>query len=129
NDLRIIGTIAASILISGLAVSVANAACEGSNGRGWGSRGGQGKFTMSAADKSCNIGFPNFINDQAKTKIPANQVTLTSQPKNGKVSVSGKGLTYTPNAGFKGKDKFCTQKRTPKVKGKALRGCVTFTVK
>lgn len=127
--MRIFGTIATSIIISGLAVSVANAACEGSNGRGWGSRGGQGKFAMSAADKSCQIGFPNFINDQAKTQIPATQVTFTTQPKSGKVAVTGKGLTYTPNPGFKGKDKFCTQNRSAKVKGKALRGCVTVTVK
>jgi hypothetical protein len=110
--------------------SVANAACEGSNGRGWGSARGSGKFQMSAADKVCNISFPSFINDAEKTRVPATDVQFTTRPKSGSVSVAaGRGIVYTPNPGFKGRDRFCTVNTTPKVKGKKLAGCITVTVK
>lgn len=85
---------------------------------------------MTQADKTCRISFPGFIDDKKNTRIPATEVRITSQPKSGKVSVaSGKGLIYTPNAGFKGKDRFCTSNTSPKVKGKKLSGCVTVTVR
>lgn len=72
---------------------------------------------------------PSFINDQAKTSIPATNVKITRPPKSGKVAVTGSGLVYTPASGFKGNDRFCTTNTTPKVKGKMLRGCITVTVK
>ncbi|MBX3598565.1 MAG: hypothetical protein KF874_13425 [Rhizobiaceae bacterium] len=126
--MRLLGMFATAFAVSGLAVSVANAACEGTNGRGWGKGGGNGKFVMGATDKSCNISFPHFINDAKKTRTPANQVKFTTEPKNGKVNVVGKGLVYTPNPGFKGKDKFCTTNKSAKEKG-TLRGCITIRVK
>lgn len=108
--------------------SVAQAACSGSLGRGWGSGSGKGTFEMAASDKTCVIDYPNFINDSAKTKIPATQVALTKAPKSGKIGLSPKGMIYTPTAGFKGKDKFCTKSTAPEVKGKSLAGCVSVTV-
>lgn len=111
-------------------VSAAEAACTGTNGRGWGSGRGAGTFTMTTADKACKISFPGFIDDKKKTRIPATQVRLTKQPSSGKVSiVAGKGLLYTPKAGFKGKDRFCTSNTSPKVKGGRLSGCITVTVR
>lgn len=117
--------------VAGLAsVSSAYAACTGSNGRGWGSGKGNGQFEMTARDKSCKISFPGFINDAKKTRIPATDVTLTREPKNGKISVvAGKGLVYTPNSGFKGKDKFCTKNKSSKMKGQTLSGCITVTIR
>lgn len=126
---RIAATLAGSVIVWCMAASVAHAACTGSNGRGWGSGKGAGKFEMSAADKVCNIGFTNVINDTTKTSIPATNVTVTRQPKSGKVAVTGKGLVYTPANGFKGRDTFCTRNKTPKVPGATLSGCITVTVK
>ena len=119
-------TVVASGLLAG---SVAQAACSGGTGRGWGSGQGNGQFEMSASDKTCLIGYNSFINDSAKTKIPATEVALTKAPKSGKITLSKQGVVYTPNAGFKGKDKFCTKNTSPEVKGKTLSGCVTVTVK
>ncbi|MFC3073720.1 hypothetical protein [Shinella pollutisoli] len=117
--------------VAGLSTaSMAYAACTGSNGRGWGSGKGNGAFQMTAADKVCRISFPGFINDAAKTRIPATDVTVTKRPKNGKVAVvAGKGILYTPNPGYKGKDAFCTRNKSSKVKGQTLSGCVTITVR
>lgn len=85
---------------------------------------------MTTRDKICRISFPGFIDDAKKTRIPATEVTVTREPKSGKVSVvAGKGLIYTPNEGFKGKDRFCTRNKSSKVKGKSLAGCVTVTVR
>lgn len=110
--------------------SSAYAACSGSNGRGWGSGNGKGQFEMTTGDKSCNISFPGFIDDVKKTRTPATEVTVTRNPKNGKIAVvAGKGLTYAPSAGFKGKDSFCTRNKSSKVKGKTLSGCITVTVR
>lgn len=122
--------LAAAFLIGLFSASAAEAACTGSNGRGWGSGRGDGKFEMAASDKSCRIGFPSFINDANKTSIPATEVTVTRTPKSGRVSVvAGRGLLYTPNNGFKGRDTFCTRNTTPKVRGKSLSGCITVTVR
>lgn len=109
--------------------SVAEAACTGSNGRGWGSGQGSGSFEMTSADKSCQISFPNVINDRAGTQVPANKVSFTRQPSNGKVSVTGRGLVYTPARGFKGTDRFCTSNTAPKAPGVTLSGCVAVTVR
>ncbi|MCJ8143740.1 Ig-like domain-containing protein [Ancylobacter sp. A5.8] len=111
------------------ASTAAHAACTGSNGRGWGSGKGAGMFEMTTADKTCRIGFTNVINDQTGARIPANSVAVTTPPKSGKVAVTGSGLVYTPNAGFKGKDRFCTRNTTPKVPGTVLSGCITVSVK
>jgi hypothetical protein len=111
-----------------LAASAAEAACTGSNGRGWGSGKGAGQFQMTAADKACEIGFANFIDDATNTRIPATQVTVTRAPKSGKVSVTAKGVVYTPNAGFKGKDSFCTTNKSSKARG-TLSGCITVSVR
>lgn len=105
------------------------AECTGSNGRGWGSGKGKGAFEMTAADKSCRISFPGFIDEATNTRTPATEVTLTKAPKSGQVAVSKEGLTYTPAPGFRGKDRFCTKNTTPKVKGKVLSGCITVTVR
>ncbi|MER2537162.1 MAG: Ig-like domain-containing protein [Rhizobiaceae bacterium] len=83
---------------------------------------------MTTADKECRISFPGFMNGD--TRIPATQVTLTRQPKAGKITVvSGQGLIYTPARGFKGKDTFCTRNKSPKMPGGTLSGCVTVTVR
>lgn len=117
--------------VAGLSsVYPAYAACTGTNGRGWGRGNGNGQFEMAGPDKVCNISFPGFIDDVRKTRTPATDVTITRQPKNGKiVVVAGKGLVYTPAQGFKGKDKFCTRNKSPKVKGQSLSGCITVTVR
>jgi len=112
-----------------LTLSMAEAACTGTNGRGWGSGRGAGKFEMTAADKNCRISFTNVINDQQKTRIPATNVTITRAPKSGKVNVTGSGLVYTPNQGFRGSDTFCTRNTTPKAPGAVLSGCITIAVK
>jgi hypothetical protein len=123
-------TLMTAFLIGCLMASTAHAACTGTNGRGWGKGNGAGKFEMTTRDKICKISFPGFVNDAKKTRIAATNVTFTSKPKNGKISVvAGQGLIYTPKAGFKGKDKFCTRNSSPKVKGQTLSGCVTVTVR
>ncbi|MDH0910483.1 hypothetical protein N5C66_22530 [Rhizobium pusense] len=117
-------------IVGCLSASTAQAACSGSNGRGWGSGNGNGQFEMTARDKVCNISFPGFIDDVRKTRTPATDVTLTREPKNGKIAiVAGKGLVYTPSQGFQGKDKFCTRNTSSKVRGKSLSGCITVTVR
>ncbi|GGE44752.1 hypothetical protein GCM10007276_22340 [Agaricicola taiwanensis] len=118
-------------LVTGLiAASAAQAECTGSNGRGWGSGNGKGQFSMTTADKLCKISFPGFIDDAKKTRTPATDVTITRAPKSGKVAiVAGRGLTYTPNAGFKGTDRFCTKNTSPKVRGQSLSGCIAVTVR
>lgn len=123
-------TLATAFLIGCFSVSTVHAACTGSNGRGWASGRGAGKFEMTAHDKSCKISFPGFVDDVRKTRIPATDVTVTSKPKSGKISVvAGRGLVYTPSAGFKGKDRFCTRNTSSKLKGKSLSGCITVTVR
>lgn len=110
-----------------LATSV-QAACTGSNGRGWASGSGDGKFEMRASDRACSIPFPNFIVGERRT--PATEVALTTAPRNGTVGIAaGQGLVYTPNAGFKGNDRFCTRNTTPAFAGQSLSGCITVTVK
>jgi len=127
--MRILAILAVSLAMGGLSVSMAEAACKGSNGRGWGSGNGAGKFEMSATDKVCNIGFTNVIDDKKNTSIPATKVKVTRAPKSGKVGVTGKGLVYTPAKGFTGSDTFCTANTTPKVPGVTLSGCITVTVR
>lgn len=111
------------------AISGAQAACTGSNGRGWGSGNGAGQFEMNASDKNCPMSFQGVINDTTKTRIPATEVRITRAPGSGKVSVTRTGLVYTPNKGFKGNDTFCTSNTTPKAPGVTLSGCVTVTVR
>lgn len=117
--------------VAGLsAAHPAYAACTGTNGRGWGSGNGSGQFEMTGADKTCRMSFPGFVDDVANIRTPATDARITRAPKNGKVTVvGGKGLIYTPDQGFKGKDRFCTRNTTPKVKGKSLAGCITVTVR
>lgn len=116
-------------LVAGLLMAgQAMAACEGSLGRGWGSGSGNGKYAMAAGDKACQVAFPSFINDAAKTKIAATEMKLTRAPKNGTISLSANGPVYTPSAGFKGNDKFCIRNTSPQVKGQSLSGCVTVSV-
>jgi len=110
-------------------LSGAQAACTGSNGRGWGTGNGAGQFEMTAADKTCRMSFQGVINEAAKTRIPATQVTITRAPASGKIAVTKSGLIYTPNKGFQGSDTFCTSNTTPKVPGITLSGCVTVTVR
>lgn len=129
--MRILATsLITAFIIGSVSVSSVQAACTGMNGRGWGSGRGAGEFLMSASDKTCKISFPGFIDDVRKTRTPATDVTVTRQPKSGKIDVvAGKGLIYTPNAAFKGKDRFCTKNTSPKVKGKSLSGCISVTVR
>ena len=109
-------------------VSEAHAACTGSNGRGWASGRGAGKFAMTAADKSCFIGVPGFI--VGKKRTPASTSKITKQPKSGKVTIAqGRGFTYSPKAGFKGKDRFCSSSTSQKFKGQRLAGCIAITVR
>ncbi len=84
---------------------------------------------MVAADKTCQIGFTNVIDDKAKTKIPATNVVITKPPKSGAVSVKSSGLVYTPKKGFMGDDTFCTKNTTPKAPDVTLSGCITISVK
>lgn len=119
----------ASLIALGITATMAQAECTGSNGRGWGSGKGSGKFEMTGADKNCKISFPGFINDTEKTRIPATEFKLTRGPKNGTLSVApGQGLIYTTTPGFKGSDKFCTRNSSPAVNGQTLSGCVTINV-
>ena len=104
------------------------AACEGGLGRGWSKGQGKGEFSMSAADGQCVTGYANFYADGSSTGTPATEVALTTAPKNGKISIGKQGVIYTPAAGFKGKDKFCTRNTAPGVKG-SLSGCITVTVR
>ncbi|BCB20325.1 hypothetical protein [Bosea sp. ANAM02] len=110
-------------------ISAAEAACTGTNGRGWGRGNGAGQFEMSSADRNCRISFPGVINESAGTRFPATQVTVTRSPGSGKLSVTKQGLIYTPGKGFKGSDTFCTTNTTPKAPGMTLGGCVTVTVR
>lgn len=122
-------TLLVATFIGGLlATSAAHAACTGSNGRGWASGKGDGKFEMAASDGSCLISYPAFINDATNTRTPATKVALSRAPKSGKITLSADGLVYTPTPGFKGTDKFCTKNTTEKVKG-TLSGCITVTVR
>lgn len=115
-------------VITASAASTVHAECTGSNGRGWASGKGNGQFEMTSADKSCQIDFPGFIDDAKKTRTPATQMTLTRAPKSGKITLSKDGPVYTPNPGFKGKDRFCTKNKAEGVKG-TLSGCLTVTVR
>lgn len=117
------------ILVASVAfsASAAFAACDGSFGRGWASGKGNGAFEMKAADKACVMGFTGF--GSGADRVLATEVALTTAPKSGKLGISSKGMVYTPNAGFKGKDKFCTRSTAKQVKGQSLSGCVTVTVK
>lgn len=126
--MRAIFALGAFALVGCLSLSAAQAACSGGNGRGWGSGKGDGKFEMTAADKSCAISFPNVINDKKKTSVPATEMKLTRGPKNGTLNKTATGLVYTPAPGFKGKDKFCTRNTAPGIKGVTLSGCITVTV-
>ena len=128
ETMRSISTFAAVFVIAAFSASIAEAACSGTNGRGWGKGQGNGKFQMTTADKTCNIDFPGFIDDRKKTRTPATNVTITRAPKSGKINVTGKGLVYTPAAGFKGNDRFCTKNTAAGVRG-TLRGCITVTVR
>lgn len=121
-------TMFSTLVVAGFLASAAHAECTGSNGRGWASGKGDGKFEMSASDKSCLISYPAFINDATKARTPATNVALSRAPKSGKITLSPEGLIYTPAAGFKGADKFCTKNTTPAVKG-TLSGCITVTVR
>jgi hypothetical protein len=126
---RKIATITALLAVGCLTVSTAQAACQGSNGRGWGRGAGAGQFEMTTADKVCRISFTNVINERDNTSIPATNVSLTRAPSAGKVSVTKSGLVYTPNKGFKGSDTFCTSNTTAKAPGVTLSGCITVTVR
>ena len=127
--MRTLATVSTLLVAGFFSVATAEAACTGSNGRGWGSGQGNGKFEMKTSDKNCKIGFTSFINDKTKKSIPATNVSITRAPKSGKVIVSSSGLIYTPAAGFRGSDKFCTSNTSPRVSGQALKGCITVTVK
>jgi hypothetical protein len=128
--MRILAMVGALGVVGLVSVSAAQAACTGTNGRGWGSGNGAGQFTMTQADKNCRISFPGFVDDRKKTRIPATEVSISSKPKSGKLTVvAGQGLIYTPNAGFRGRDRFCTINTSPKVKGGKLSGCVSITVR
>lgn len=126
--MRIVMTMATVLISGNLMIIAAEAACIGSNGRGWGSGQGSGSFQMASTDRSCRISFPGIVDDRAGTRIPATQVTVTRGPASGKVSVAGGGLVYTPNKGFKGSDTFCTSNTTPKAPGVTLAGCITVSV-
>lgn len=125
---NVITVLSVALAAGCLTIGTAEAACKGSNGRGWASGKGNGKYQMTAADKSCSINFPGFI-FKNKPRVPAKQVSITRPPKSGTVKVTGSGVVYTPSPGFKGSDKFCTKNTSPKVKGQALSGCVTVAVK
>lgn len=119
----------AALLAGGLfAASAASAECTGTNGRGWGKGQGKGQFEMTAADKTCLISYPGFIYEQENRRVPATEVVLTRAPKSGTITLSSKGIVYTPAAGFRGKDRFCT-KNTAKGEKGTLAGCVTVTVR
>lgn len=127
--MRTFVVIGAVTLLGCFTVSAAQAACTGSNGRGWASGNGAGKFEMVAADKSCQIGLTNVIDDRTNAKIPATNVVVTQPPKSGTVNVTSTGLIYKPKKGFMGSDTFCTKNTTPKVPGVTLSGCITVSVK
>jgi len=118
---------ASALLIS--SASVAMAACEGSTGRGWASGKGTGTYEMSPGDTRCQIPFVGFFSNNGGTFTPAKDVSLRKAPRSGKISLSGSGIIYTPNAGFRGTDEFCTVNRSSKAQGETLSGCYKVTVK
>lgn len=124
--MKIMTTGLVTLAILAVSATAALAECSGSFGRGWASGKGNGAFEMRAADKACTMGFTGFGGGNSE-RIPATEVKLTTAPKSGKLGVSAKGMVYTPNPGFKGKDKFCTRSTSPKAQG-SLSGCVTVTV-
>lgn len=126
--MRLSLVLSASFIAGLLATSAAQAECTGGLGRGWASGKGDGKFEMAAGDKHCVMSYPAFINDATKTKTFATKVALSRAPKSGKITLSPDGVVYTPAAGFKGSDKFCTKNTTDAVKG-TLSGCITVTVR
>ncbi|TGD42362.1 hypothetical protein EEB11_13800 [Pseudotabrizicola sediminis] len=126
--MKIMTTGLAGLAIGAFSATSALADCSGGFGRGWASGKGNGAFEMQAADKACTMGFTGFGGGNSE-RIPATEIRLTTAPKSGKLGVSAKGMVYTPNPGFKGKDKFCTRNTSAKVKGETLSGCVTVTVK
>jgi hypothetical protein len=69
--MRSLSTFATTLALACITTTAVHAACTGSNGRGWGSGNGAGKFQMAASDKTCRIGFTNIINDKQKTCVPA----------------------------------------------------------
>lgn len=111
--------------LAAFTATAASAACESSLGRGWSKGNGKGSFVLSGA-KSCDTGFANFYGSD-NVGIPATEVALSKAPKSGKISIGTTGVIYTPAAGFKGKDTFCTKNTAPGHKGK-LSGCITITV-
>jgi hypothetical protein len=115
------------VLFSG--TTAALAACEGATGRGWASGKGKGSYEMSSGDKSCTIPFVGFFANDGNDFTSANEVSLSKAPKSGKIGVSSKGIVYTPNAGFKGKDRFCTINRNSAATNKKLSGCYDVTVR
>ncbi|WP_282129011.1 Ig-like domain-containing protein [Roseobacter litoralis] len=112
-----------------LGATTAIAACDGASGRGWASGNGKGSYEMTSGAKRCEIPFVNFFSNNGNTRTPAKEVTLRRAPKSGTISLSSSGIIYTPNAGFKGKDRFCTVNRSSAFEGQTLSGCITVTVK
>lgn len=121
------GLLAGLVLSFCAAAPAAWAACDGGFGRGWASGKGNGAFTMSPGSANCVMGYTRFFLDGGK-EVVASEVKLTRAPKSGKISLSKEGIVYTPNAGFSGKDRFCTSNTAPEVKKDKLSGCVTVTV-
>ncbi|WP_108263530.1 hypothetical protein [Mangrovicoccus ximenensis] len=121
-------------LLAGLAfasvagASEAWASCAGGDGRGWASGKGDGAFEMAPGAATCLMNYPNVIHADDR-RMPATQVTLTRAPKSGKIGLSKQGVVYTPNAGFRGKDRFCTRNTAAAFPGQTLSGCVTVTVR
>ncbi|NKC23268.1 hypothetical protein HED50_21110 [Ochrobactrum oryzae] len=74
-------TIITALIIGSVSVSTAQAACEGTNGRGWGTGRGAGQFEMSTRDKICKISFPGFIDDVRKTRTPLLTLQLPDSQK------------------------------------------------
>ncbi len=117
------------LLIGSFAAESVAAACTGSNGRGWASGKGVGRFEMTTADGTCRMGFPGFTFSDGRPRVPATELVLTQAPKSGKITLHSEGLIYTPNRGFKGEDRFCTRNTTPRMPGKTLSGCITVAVR
>ncbi|AVL54122.1 hypothetical protein CEP88_16965 [Roseobacter denitrificans] len=109
--------------------TAALASCDGSLGRGWAGGNGKGSYEMAAGAQRCAIPFASFYSNNGNTRTPANEVSLRRAPKSGTITLSSSGIVYTPEAGFTGKDRFCTINRSSKFEGETLSGCITVTVK
>lgn len=101
--MRIPSLTALTLACLAMGTGLAAAACDGSTGRGWASGKGTGSYEMTGSGP-CLIPFVGFFSNGGQDFTEATEVSLRKAPKSGTVGLTRRGITYTPNAGFKGRD-------------------------